>query len=1815
MIIDSRYDVIQKVGTGLWSTVYKVKDIRTDRILALKLFEELDSVALYEKFSAEDMHHITKIKHPNLIHVSDFGNHNKNIYYISEFYTGKTLSKFKFSPSALEDLYDIIINICYALNALHSQNIIHKDLKPDNVAFKKLKNRLEVKVMDYGFTKVYLDRNKQQVSDSLPYIAPEIYLGTGAVEQSDFYSLGVILYKITTGILPFTVEQISGFIAGNDYNLFPKFPRELNPDIPIEMEKLILKLLENNPEDRFDNIQSIISYINNIQLKTYPFSGKWSIVNNIRFSDYIVRSDYSHKLLDYIPIVEDSNGKLIILSAGKGLGKNNALTLFRYHLLNDEYFLFDYTCSETNKDPFFALIKEYHNAAEKNKELAEDLSHISDKLKKYLFESEEKATEMIESEEELNADFETASHFVYHLSEEKPIIFIVRAAEYLTDEAVAFVKYISKEITDRKVLIILSNNDSRKFRSLAHAVHVRLESLNYDQTKDYVSKLLSQQPPEAFMESLWELTYGNPMFIENILIDLTKSLKIWKSNQFNFNFDFNEYHLPVDIKKLIFERMSHLIKKNYQYMKILSVLRFPISKILMKKILDADEKELFFVLQEGMNSELLMKQNDRYIFTFKDVRDRFRSECSQQLAEDISKKVIAYYYRSIISSDTLIHGLIEHALLLKDYKAVRNFQLKLVRLYNLHKEYEQSFEELCKVIELDFSGKLEVDEASLKKDLALLVDKSDWTTSGNVSESLKRHISGMPDISEKHLIMGLFYIMMEKTKLGIVRLKKALKLAVTGKMRIIILLKLAHAYTMQNKPDKIKECLDILSENELPEELKISYIALKGIYLGFMNRNDEGIQLAEDYISTLGDINDPGFFIKLGFLHNSLGVMYHRQRLLEDANKHFLTAARIWEQIRYRRKLCSVYNNIGDVAITRGDTQTGFQYFDKAFAICMEIECKRGLTLNYLNQGQAYIKLGHFDIAEYSLEKALNESIRLENKPFLQSIIINMAIARSKIKNYGYYYGFVKKNQPEMIEGKITQITPLTKTYFYYLKNIGDYKKIKKMLEKNKQKFHDSGEDEFYYQMQGFVLLNNKDYEQAIGETEKAFKYSRKISSVYAQAINYIRLTECYLETGDLPKAVEMCNSAEKICEKNKFFYWKTVHSLRKIEIRLLDEKISLRMIIRELIALLKYIRDHNLFILEIEVYEMIVQIYKHLKSDKKAKLYFTHYKEKLLEACTGLPERDKQMYLKKNSYYVSDFSKLNTLVIKKRIMHDIDLWQEELFDILKLNETSRMKFFIDKTIMKLLAPYSYAIILSEELKYKTAFMSFNLTEEKLHSEKFVLLMNNCIESNKIIHRRLNKINILFVPLRIKTSRIGCLILTDKGELNFQPDEINIIKILKLHLTSILMRINEFETLNKNMLHITQLVEVTQKFFSTLDTKKLEQQVVEFTLEFINGSRGFLIRKDKFENYVYRVALDSSKHLLSSYAYISKSVLRDVQTTKKPIYIPNAKAEKIFEGYMDLDSESLSIYCAPIYTDDKFYGFIYIDNYNAVNNEIQVNRDFMHLLFIQISEAFKNARQYESLAQKNIEIETLDSIKNDFINIVSHELRTPLVTLQGYNRRVSKFLKDEKALSLSQNMGKSIRKLIFSITDIINYNKYHMLKRLKRSKADIKEVITILTQEAREISATRHMQINVEAEQVLPPMEFHWDGVHLMIRNLILNAIRFTNDFGMITVGVRNSAFQQEEVNGKESVVIYVQDNGIGIPQKDLDNVFQKFYELTDIYSHSSGTIEYRSSGLGLGLSTSKLIAELHKGKIWIKSKENEGTSVYVALPVISVKK
>lgn len=1815
MIIDSRYEVLEELGSGLWATVYKVKDIRTEAIYALKLFQKIDTLELYDKFSAENMHHITKITHPNLIHVSNFGNYNGHIYYISEYLNGQSLQTFRFRKVNIEFLYDIIVQICYALDALHSQDIIHKDLKPGNVIFRIIDDKPDVKVMDYGFTKIDVDNNQQMISHSLPFIAPEIYMNKGATFQSDFYSLGVILYKLTTGALPYTAEQIMGFIAGDSQNLFPKFPRELNSEIPAELEKLITKLLERNPEDRFSDAGSIIAYINTIQLNQYQYSRSWSVVHNIQFSDYIAREDYAHQILDYLPIIKNRNGKLIVMNGGRGLGKDNILSLFKYHILNDEYFIFDYACSAKNKDPFFALIKEFYFANKNNKDLSSDLDQISEKMATYLYKSEEEATTRVQDKTDLFTDFQTVSRFIFHLSEIKPLIFIIRAGQFLEPEVIDFVNFISNEITHRPIMILLSVNDPRKIEGLIHTVRIKIEPLNLKQTKEYVTKLLMENPPDSFTKKLWGRSFGNPLFIEQILIDLTQKQKIWDSNKFTFNYDLDNYALPETVVHSIYDRMSHLMENSYRNLQKLSVIYTPMSKELIRYILEIPEKEIFFLINDGLNNEIISRNGEYYEFTFAEAVTRFREELTSDEVHSITKKVLEYFETQQFSMIPVLIGIIKHARELDDYVAVRKFSLKLVDLYIENDQHNTAFEKMCYIMEINFSGNILLSQKDLRTDLQKLLTLSEWSTAREVPENLKKSILLMPDITEKYLLIGAFFFVLEKYKLAAKNLERASALAITGHQRILASLYLGEIYSNQSDWEKLGKIIIELDSLPLSSELMITYIGLKGIYLGSTGNIDGGIMLIEDYLLQIRTENDDSYFIKLGNLYNTLAFLYHLKKQHDDAEKNFHAARKIWERINYMRKLGVVYNNIGDVALIKGDTKTALEYFQKALEICSIIDCRKTKILSLLNHAETYIKLGKFDYAEKYLNQSMQKTKQQENKPFMSSIINNMAIAKSKTYNLGYYYQFIKKYVPILTKGKVDKITPLTKTYFYFLYNIGDYHKIEKFLSKNTQLFIDSKQQEFYYQMLGALKLNNKEYDKALEYLEMAFSYSRQNKSVYAQAINYIRLAELYIAMKEMDKAENLLDQAEQICDRYNFAYWKLYLSLKRVYLDLMNPKLSLRVVIRNLYAVLEPAKELKLYMLELEIYSLLTQIYSNINIKKLSNLFWGNYKNCIETISTGLKPSDKEIFYQKSNYYLHSYSNLKTVDIVQRYVISGEKWQDELYDILKLKEIKRMKFFIKRTINNVLSPNLQAIVLSEALRSskennKDLFLKDNISADEIYSDKYLPFIIESLNDNEIISKKIDGCNTLFVPLRIKTAKVGCLILADKGELKFLKSELSIIKFLRLHLTSILMRIKEYVDLNNEMELMTKLAEISQKFFSILEIEKLEQEVVSFAMDFTGATRGFMITKDSFQNYVYRVALDDSRHMLKKYSFVSKAILSEVQKLKEPVYIQNAKESKVFDSYLDFNEEHHKIYCAPIMIDSDIHGFIYMDNFGHDEVDMLINQEYMRLLLLQISVAFKNADQYERLRQKNREIKLLDGMKKDFISITSHELKTPLVAIQGYVRRLTKANVSEGDKTIISKLDLSVGKLLHITNDILEYNRFQLANKLDMGMVEISSLLAQIIDDLSSKAAKRNMMFKLEIEDDIPEVMINWESFEVMMRNLVLNSIRFTKDFGTIVIGARRSAFLQEEVKGKESIVIYVKDNGIGIPEHELKNIFHEFYEVNDIFSHSSGIVEYKSSGLGLGLSTAKIVADKHNGKIWLNSKENEGTTVFVAIPL-----
>lgn len=1814
MYIDHRYEVLESLGSGSWANVFKVRDIRTGNIYTLKLFQYLSSDELYKHFKPKDMHHITKIEHPNLNQVVDFGHVGDHIYFISDFFAGKTLNHFRFSKLKVHSLYKIIVQICYALNALHTQNIMHKDIKPENVLYQKSGNTLEVKLIDYGFSRMELDKDSQNVSGTLPYIAPEIYLGKSVGFSSDFYSLGVMIYRLTTGSFPFNLEQINALRSGSQQYFIPIFPSELNPDIPLHLEKLCLRLLERNPDNRFQSSEEIIEYINRTSGREYPFSVSWSLVNSMQFNSYTVRESIATEILDYLPQVEAGNGKVISLLGGEGLGKDNILSLFRYHVLRGSYFIFDYTCTRTDHEAFFALIKEYvQSLTEEEIKQNKSLKKISEKFHSYLFKSEQEAKQVTQTQKDLRADFQYARTLLEELSRQKPVIFIIRNIQHVHRYTIDFINFISEFVVKNRILVVMSCTDFNKINQINHTILINVPMFQPGETRSYIRRLLNDDVPESLCQEVHDRSSGNPYFVKEILIDLTLRNKIHYDGTLRYPEDLSDYTLPSRLLHSIYSRMSHLTDTNYRQLQKLAVVHTPISRDLIRYICKVNDQDLYNLLNGSKHNEILEKKGKHFYFTFAEAKQRFFDECSPKQQKLVSLRVLKYYQTRQVTDPETCRGIIENARIAGDAACERQYLLKLHDMLIEDHLQEEAYDTITEVIRIDCQRKIELTDEDIAADLKKLLRCIHNTGNLEFAGFIRKNQNKLPDIFIRHYVQGTFKLLAGSSKSALKDLIRAEELAKTPEEQAQSLLAQGHAYGRKD-PQKMRECLEKLSQIELPLNMKIEYTGLKAKFQELDQNHDQATNTIEEFLAQLPPHEDPDLMIKLARLHNDLGELYSHQKNVSEADEHFKIALNIWKRYNIKWHLAWLHNNISDLYLKQGLTVTAARHS----ALALEYSMDKGLTLSQaralLNQGEGKIKMGQFREAEKKILEARELIDKTTNKHYLDSIYRNLALAKSKIMGFGHYYKFITQQEPKLIEGRITQINPLVKTYFYYLSEMSYPKKLRRLIQKNAHiDYAQINEQEFFHNVQSLLAISEKNYEKALQELKSAMQFAGEINNHYALAIFNVLQIHCHYGLREYDRARELIELALPAIRENQYRYWDQDLQITTLKLDLMDPSITLRDILRRVNHQLISCRGSEYYQLTVELMQIKIQILLELKEFDKAAAEHETYKAFLEQITTDINEEDRQNFLDVNQYNLKNIKRFNLIPIMSRGKANLTKWDDLLFNIANVNSIQRVKFLIEKGITQMISPWQIRLMVySDKINNFYNFLCYNCDPEMFLPPEFSEHIERAFETDNLVPFTHDETNNLIVPLQSGSKRIGYLLLNDDGELPFTKNELGVIRNIRNHLTALIIRTWDYMDITLRMEKMNQLMHISHDLMRILDTSALENEIVSSVIDFTNATRGFMIKKDSEGNNLYQVQMDENKQFLTSAAGISNTALSLCQGNLENVITFNAALDKRFKNSVSVQDYAIqTIFCCPIMVDDEVFGFLYLDNYGETSREMYLNEDIITLLLKQVAIAIKNSGQYSSLIQKSEELNAFEQVKDEFMAIVSHELYTPLTTLQGHVSRLKRnlYADEEERGQIMQKLEQSITKLSMSVNDITTMNHYNVIKSITKSPIDITEILNLVYQEVQIISRQRKMQIKVETEKELPPVAGNWEALHRMIYNIVLNAVRFTREFGTIVIGARRSAFPQEKIKNKESLVLYVQDNGMGIPKKRIKDVFRKFYELNEIYAHKSGTVEYRSSGLGLGLAISRRIAELHGGEIVIKSKENEGTSVFMIIP------
>lgn len=271
-ILGNRYEIIEKIGEGGMAQVFKAKCNLLDRFVAIKILKDefTEDEDFVRKFRRESQA-AASLSHPNILNIYDVGaeeEDGKKIYYIvMEYIKGKTLKEIIKEKGKLstEEAINYSLQIAEALQHAHKNHIVHRDIKPHNIMVTE-DNR--VKVTDFGIARAVTSSTVTTTSNvlgSVHYFSPEQARGGYTDEKSDIYSLGIVMYEMVTGKVPYEGDSpISVALKHVQDDIVP--PRDIDATIPLNLESVILRCVQKRQSDRYNNITELINDLRNIKL-------------------------------------------------------------------------------------------------------------------------------------------------------------------------------------------------------------------------------------------------------------------------------------------------------------------------------------------------------------------------------------------------------------------------------------------------------------------------------------------------------------------------------------------------------------------------------------------------------------------------------------------------------------------------------------------------------------------------------------------------------------------------------------------------------------------------------------------------------------------------------------------------------------------------------------------------------------------------------------------------------------------------------------------------------------------------------------------------------------------------------------------------------------------------------------------------------------------------------------------------------------------------------------------------------------------------------------------------------------------------------------------------------------------------------------------------------------------------------------------------------------------------------------------------------------------------------------------------------------
>lgn len=315
-LLSERYEIVNSIGEGGMANVYLAYDTILQRKVAIKVLRgDLSGDELFVKRFRREALASTSLNHPNVVQIYDVGDENGKYYIVMEYVEGITLKQLLLKRKRLtvSEVVDISKQIVKGIDHAHSKHIVHRDIKPHNILVQRDGT---IKITDFGIAVTLNDTILTQTNSilgSVHYLPPEQINGNIADTKSDIYSIGVLLYELLTGELPFNGDSAVTIALMHVKNKFPSV-REVDPSIPQSLDNIIIRATAKNPKNRFVSAEEMLSELRNFDKNSQ--TSKLVLDNSMEEKTINMLLNNSEDV-DYVePIKKPKNGKKLGIIIG-----------------------------------------------------------------------------------------------------------------------------------------------------------------------------------------------------------------------------------------------------------------------------------------------------------------------------------------------------------------------------------------------------------------------------------------------------------------------------------------------------------------------------------------------------------------------------------------------------------------------------------------------------------------------------------------------------------------------------------------------------------------------------------------------------------------------------------------------------------------------------------------------------------------------------------------------------------------------------------------------------------------------------------------------------------------------------------------------------------------------------------------------------------------------------------------------------------------------------------------------------------------------------------------------------------------------------------------------------------------------------------------------------------------------------------------------------------------------------------------------------------------------------------------------------------